>query len=211
MRHFRFLIGGVASAVCAPDEWIMPNGAVEGDVLVLTKPLGTQPAVNAHEWLAMESKAERTAQLASAGVTPEDIESAYALAEQSMSSLNRTAARLMHTHGAHGATDVTGFGLLGHARNLALCQKEAVSFRIHTFPVIHHMCLVDKARKIDREREEKKKQKKQTNKQTKRDRVCNCCMYVDCVVFVARRIQRGDEWRTFGAFAVAQCGRCLHW
>ncbi len=36
--------------------------------------------------------------------------------------------------GAHGATDVTGFGILGHARNLASCQKAPVSFNIHTLP-----------------------------------------------------------------------------
>lgn len=36
--------------------------------------------------------------------------------------------------GAHGATDVTGFGLLGHAQNLASAQKASVSFRIHTLP-----------------------------------------------------------------------------
>ena len=40
-----------------------------------------------------------------------------------------------HTHtGAHGATDITGFGILGHARNLAASQKAAVSFKIHTLP-----------------------------------------------------------------------------
>lgn len=36
--------------------------------------------------------------------------------------------------GAHGATDVTGFGLLGHAQNLAATQKAEVSFKIHTLP-----------------------------------------------------------------------------
>lgn len=36
--------------------------------------------------------------------------------------------------GAHGATDVTGFGILGHASNLAAIQKEAVSFHIHSLP-----------------------------------------------------------------------------
>ncbi len=36
--------------------------------------------------------------------------------------------------GAHGATDVTGFGILGHMRNLVECQKNAVSFKLHTLP-----------------------------------------------------------------------------
>lgn len=35
---------------------------------------------------------------------------------------------------AHGATDVTGFGILGHANNLAKTQSAAVSFKIHTLP-----------------------------------------------------------------------------
>jgi selenide, water dikinase len=36
----------------------------------------------------------------------------------------------MHRHGAHAATDVTGFGILGHARNLALAQTADVCLRI---------------------------------------------------------------------------------
>lgn len=36
------IIGGVATSVCKPDEIIMPENAVIGDVIVLTKPLGTQ-------------------------------------------------------------------------------------------------------------------------------------------------------------------------
>ena len=35
-------IGGVATTVCQPNEFIIPDSAVVGDVLVLTKPLGTQ-------------------------------------------------------------------------------------------------------------------------------------------------------------------------
>ena len=41
-------------------------------------------------------------------MTPEQVNRAFGLAMQSMSTLNREAARLMHTHGAHAATDVTG-------------------------------------------------------------------------------------------------------
>jgi len=51
----------------------------------------------------------------------------------------------MHTHGAHGATDVTGFGILGHASNLASAQKNAVDFVIHQLPVIRNMVAVAEA------------------------------------------------------------------
>lgn len=55
------------------------------------------------------------------------------------------AARLMHKYNAHAATDVTGFGLLGHAQNLAAHQKNEVSFVIHNLPVIAKMAAVAKA------------------------------------------------------------------
>jgi selenide,water dikinase len=87
-------------------------------------------------------------------ISKEDVIKAYNISSDSMARLNRTAARMMHKHGentcciqrallvavshkfvgAHGATDVTGFGLLGHASNLVKAQKEAVDFVIHTLP-----------------------------------------------------------------------------
>ena len=36
--------------------------------------------------------------------------------------------------GAQGSTDVTGFGILSHMRNLVECQKQSVSFKLHTLP-----------------------------------------------------------------------------
>lgn len=44
------MIGGEANAMCHSDEIIIPNSAEEGDVLLLTKPLGTQVAVNIQQW-----------------------------------------------------------------------------------------------------------------------------------------------------------------
>ena len=35
-------VGGVATSICRPEEYILPDSALVGDVLVLTKPLGTQ-------------------------------------------------------------------------------------------------------------------------------------------------------------------------
>ena len=54
-------------------------------------------------------------------------------------------AKLMHKHGAHGCTDVTGFGILGHASNLAAAQKNAVNIVIHQLPVIRNMISVAEA------------------------------------------------------------------
>lgn len=42
----------------------------------------------------------------------------------------------MLKYSCHGCTDVTGFGILGHAENLAKVQKNKVQLRIHTLPVI---------------------------------------------------------------------------
>lgn len=135
------LIGGVASSVCMPGEILAPDNAASGDVLVLTKPLGTQVAVHAYQWLENADKWNRIKLV----VTDEDVRRAYLRAMDSMSRLNKTAARLMHKYGAHGATDISGFGLLGHAQSLARCQKNEVSFVIHNLPVIAKMAAVAKA------------------------------------------------------------------
>nr|CAD7568655.1 unnamed protein product [Timema californicum] len=134
-------IGGVASTICQPNEYIVPDNAVVGDVLVLTKPLGTQVAVNAHQWLDQPERWNRIKLV----VAEDDVRKAYQRAMDSMARLNRIAARLMHKYNAHGATDVTGFGLLGHAQNLSKHQKNEVSFVIHNLPVIAKMAAVAKA------------------------------------------------------------------
>ena len=59
-----------------------------------------------------------------------------------MTRLNRTGAQLMHKYNARGATDVTGFGILGHANNLARNQRASVDFELHTLPIIKDMSTV---------------------------------------------------------------------
>jgi len=135
------MIGGTASRCCAAEEFIRPEKAVVGDVLVLTKPLGTQVAVNAMEWLGKgdaASLARLSPVLDEAGVLR-----AFRVAADSMNRLNRSAALLMHKYHAHAATDVTGFGILGHARNLAQSQHAAVDLEVHTLPVIRDMVALD--------------------------------------------------------------------
>jgi len=131
------IIGGTAMSCCPPTEFIMPVNALPGDVLILTKPLGTQVAVNVNVWLQCPERPQWAK--AQAVINLEEAYSAYDKAVESMTRLNLNAAKLMHKYGAHAATDVTGFGLLGHARNLAKNQKAKVDFLIHTLPIIHLM------------------------------------------------------------------------
>ena len=77
----------------------MPENAVAGDVLVLTKPLGTQLAVNLSEWLrdglTRPADKNRYAKVCDI-VSPEGAMKAFKAAERSMCRLNRTGARMMH-------------------------------------------------------------------------------------------------------------------
>jgi len=135
------IIGGVAMSTCKTSDFVYPVNAVPGDVLVLTKPLGTQVAVNVFQW----SQSWLSWRKVSGVLTEAEAKEAYAKACESMGRLNRNGARLMHKYGAHAATDITGFGYLGHARNLASNQKAAVRFELHTLPIIAHMRRVDDA------------------------------------------------------------------
>lgn len=45
------IIGGVANVVCHDDDYMKVNQGRVGDVIVLTKPIGTQVAVNLNEWI----------------------------------------------------------------------------------------------------------------------------------------------------------------
>jgi len=130
-------VGGVASSVCSRTDIIMPESARVGDVMVLTKALGTQVAVNAHQW--MEEGGEKWDKVVAKGSSQEEVRAAYRAAALSMARLNLTGARLMHKHKAGAATDVTGFGILGHASNLAANQREQVDIVLHTLPIIKGM------------------------------------------------------------------------
>lgn len=141
-----FIIGGVATSIVSQDEVISPDGALSGDVMVLTKPLGTQIAVNAHQWLDKQTdRWHKVQHVASA----EQVNSAYHASMECMGRLNLNAARLMHKYKAHCSTDVTGFGIMGHAANLAENQKADVDFVLHTLPIIACMRAVCEASGIN--------------------------------------------------------------
>src|SRR5262249_1824186 len=100
-----------------PREVITNAGAQPGDFLVLSKPIG----------LGI---------ITTAAKRDEDPMGAVGAALEVMTTLNRDAAQVMAGAGAHALTDVTGFGLLGHLRNLAVASGTAATVCIDLVPVL---------------------------------------------------------------------------
>ena len=102
-----------------PDKILRNVGAKPGDVLVLTKPVGTGI-------LTTGAKADMTAK--------EDYDAMTA----SMAALNRTAGLLIQecSH-VHACTDVTGFGLLGHAYEMASGSDVTICLHSADIPLLH--------------------------------------------------------------------------
>lgn len=94
-----------------PDKLITNAGAEAGDILILTKPLGTGAVLAGF-------KNDLT--------TPSNLQKALDL----MKVLNREASELAVKYNVNAMTDITGFGLLGHA--LKMAEASQVSFRINT-------------------------------------------------------------------------------
>ena len=92
--------GYAVTGTIHPERILANAGAREGDALVLTKRLGTGVITTA---------------LKRGWANPEHVETAV----DSMRTLNKTACEILLRYPVHGCTDITGFGLLGHARELA--------------------------------------------------------------------------------------------
>ncbi|MFA7248221.1 MAG: selenide, water dikinase SelD [Dehalococcoidia bacterium] len=84
-----------------PGQIMQKSGAQPGDVVLLTKRIGTGVLLTAQK----ESRA--------------GCERGYAAAIESMLRLNRRGSELAREHGAHAMTDITGYALLGHAAEVA--------------------------------------------------------------------------------------------
>ena len=80
--------------VLPKDNFVLPNGAKPGDLLILTKPLGTQIAVNLNQWLDDGD----TDKLKPTGMNEKDVRNGYDAATVSMMTLNREASSLMRKY-----------------------------------------------------------------------------------------------------------------
>ncbi len=113
------LFGMVALGDVHPDRMLTNAGACAGDLLVLTKPLGTGILATALKRDAL-------------------LEAGMADAVRSMTTLNDGAARAALRVGVSAATDVTGFGLLGHLGNLLEASGVAAELGYEALPMLSH-------------------------------------------------------------------------
>ncbi|WIG58687.1 MAG: selenide,water dikinase [Ktedonobacterales bacterium] len=111
--------GLAAIGLVHPDRIWTKGGARPGDLLLLTKPLGTGVITT-----ALKHEAVRDTDLAAAVA--------------SMTTLNATAARTVRPFGLaiHAATDITGFGLLGHAYEMAEQSAVGISLTMSQIPLL---------------------------------------------------------------------------
>ncbi len=100
-----------------PERILHKDGLRPGDALWLTKPIGTGVLTTAHK---------------RGDLTPEDLASTVA----SMVALNRSAARAAVAARVHAGTDVTGFGLAGHAHEMADRSGVAVRISMAAVPLL---------------------------------------------------------------------------
>ena len=100
-----------------PDRVITNAGVREGDELVLTKPVGTGIILAGHRL-----KMTTPGQLAAAVLT--------------MKQLNNRGAELMARHSIRGATDITGFGLAGHALKMARASDVTIELYMKNVPLL---------------------------------------------------------------------------
>lgn len=109
--------GMCVTGVVHPGRIMHNAGAKAGDTLVLTKPLGVGVLTTAVK------RGKRT-------------EAQIDAAIQCMASINRPGGMAMDEVGASTATDITGFGLCGHLRELATASKVGIEINVGALPVL---------------------------------------------------------------------------
>ena len=110
--------GMAITGVIHPDKVIRNVGVQEGDALILTKPLGTGIISTALK----KGKASK-----------ESVQASVA----SMITLNDTASKIMRNYPVHACSDITGYGLLGHALEMASGSSVTLILESAKLPILH--------------------------------------------------------------------------
>lgn len=117
VKNEQLIYGLSVTGIVKKEEIIGNNTARPGDRLLLTKALGTGIISTALK-AGMASKESQTAMV------------------DSMRTLNKTAAEIMVRTGVTACTDVTGFGLLGHALNIARASRVGLKIVSKDIPLL---------------------------------------------------------------------------
>ena len=115
VRDVEIKYGLSVTGICQHQDLHTNSNAAIGDVLVLTKPIGTGFVTTAMK----------------AGKASEGSETA---AIESMRTLNMTASKAASAAGANAVTDITGFGLAGHAREVAMASGVTLHIELSSIP-----------------------------------------------------------------------------
>jgi selenide,water dikinase len=125
------IYGLAVTGTARESELTRNSGARPGDALVLTKPLGIGVTVSA-------GRADSIAAEGVTGLFRKRLLSDAALDEATrvMSALNRPAVEAMEGREIHAATDVTGYGLLGHAHEMMEASAATAEFWVEEIPLL---------------------------------------------------------------------------
>lgn len=109
--------GLAVTGIVHPDKYWSNSGARPGDVLILTKPVGSGVLFNANlkNWVSAQ---------------------AMEACIETLSTLNRRAAEIASGFDVHAATDVTGFGLAGHSFEMAKAGNVRFEIRLDDLPIM---------------------------------------------------------------------------
>jgi selenide,water dikinase len=118
--------GLVVTGVVSVDKLVRNSTAREGDLLYLTKPIGNGILVSAYRAMTGRKFFKRE---------PPSLEEAITW----MTMLNRDAATAMVAAGASAATDVTGYGLIGHLLEMCQGANLGAEVSVSAVPVLDHV------------------------------------------------------------------------
>ena len=102
----------------SPNQITTNSNAKDGDIIILTKPLGTGCCLAA---------------MRNGLIKENDIEDVF----EAMKTLNKKACKIMNKYEVKSATDITGFGLIGHAYKMALASDVCIEINTSNLPMFN--------------------------------------------------------------------------
>lgn len=109
--------GAAVTGIVHPEKFVTNRGARVGDILVITKPIGTGILSTAVKGKLLDPETTR-------------------ILTQTMTELNKTASEVMMNIEVNACTDITGFGLLGHTLEMAKASRVTIGIFKNKIPLL---------------------------------------------------------------------------